>query len=55
MRRLSLVSLILLVAAAAPQRALAQALNSADPPAQAPAQPAAASPTAVDERAACSR
>ena len=49
MRRLSLASLILLVAAAAPPRALAQVLNSADPPAQAPAQAAAASPAAADD------
>ncbi len=48
MRRLSFISLILLVgAAAAPQRALAQA--GTPPPAQTPAQPAAASPTAADD------
>ncbi len=47
MRRLSFISLILLVGAAGPpQRALAQA--GAPPPAT-PAQPAAASPTAVDD------
>ena len=48
MRRLSFISLILLVgAAAAPQRALAQA--GTPPPAQTPAQPAAASPAAADD------
>ena len=47
MRRLSFISLILLVgAAAAPQRALAQA---GTPPPATPAQPAAASPTAADD------
>src|SRR5262245_4012092 len=44
MRRLSFVSLILLVSAAAPQRALAQAT-----PAQTPAQPPAASPAAAED------
>ena len=48
MRRLSFISLILLVgAAAAPQRALAQA--GTPPPTQTPAQPAAASPAAADD------
>ena len=48
MRRLSFISLILLVGAgAAPRRALAQA--GTPPPTQTPAQPAAASPTAADE------
>jgi MtrB/PioB family decaheme-associated outer membrane protein len=48
MRRLLFVSLILLVdAAAAPQRALAQA--GTPPPTQTPAQPPAASPTAADD------
>ena len=58
MRRLSFISLILLVgAAAAPQRALAQA---GTPPPQTPtpaqpAPPAAASRGRRDRRAACSR
>ena len=48
MRHLSFISLILLVgASAAPQRALAQA--GTPPPAQTPAQPAAASPAAADD------
>jgi MtrB/PioB family decaheme-associated outer membrane protein len=47
MRRLSFISLVLLVGTAAPQRALAQA--GTPPPAQAPAQPAAASPAAADD------
>jgi MtrB/PioB family decaheme-associated outer membrane protein len=48
MRHLSFISLILLVGAAAvPQRALAQA--GTPPPAQTSAQPAAASPTAADD------
>ncbi len=48
MRRLSFTSLILLVgAAAAPQRALAQAGTA--PATQTPAQPAAASPAAADD------
>ena len=47
MRRLSLIFLILVGAAAAPQRALAQA--GTPPPTQTPAQPAAASPTAADD------
>jgi MtrB/PioB family decaheme-associated outer membrane protein len=48
MRRLSFISLILLVAApAAPQRALAQV--GTPPPTQTPAQPAVASPTAADD------
>jgi MtrB/PioB family decaheme-associated outer membrane protein len=47
MRRLSFISLILLVAAAAPQWALAQA--GSQPQTQPPAQPAAASPSAAEE------
>ena len=47
MRRISFISLILLVGAAAPQRALAQA--GTPPPAQTPAQPAAATPTAAGD------
>jgi MtrB/PioB family decaheme-associated outer membrane protein len=46
MRRLAFVSLILLVGAAAPRRALAQGTT---PPAQPASQPAAASPTAGDD------
>ena len=51
MRRLSFISLILLVgAAAAPQQALAQAgTPPPTPPTQTPAQPAAASPAAADD------
>jgi putative beta-barrel porin MtrB/PioB len=47
MRRLSFISLILFVGAAAPQRALAQAGTPSAT--QTPAQPAAASPTAADD------
>ena len=47
MRRLSFISIVLLAAVAAPQRAFAQAATT--PPSQTPAQPAAASPTGGDD------